>query len=62
MNFSPNNLHYIGAGDKNDIKLSLNDYVTMVNTLRDHRFSNEGLLRMKNLFTTNVSYGIAIGI
>ena len=50
---------YPGYGGSKDIRLSFRDYKDIAYWLKDDNFTNEGMLRMKNIYAINGYYGMA---
>ena len=46
---SDNNLFFWGNGSRFDVKLSMEDFLEIVDTCNDERLSREGILKFKNL-------------
>lgn len=59
MVFGVNKKVYPGHGRKHDIRLSFRDYKDMAYWLKDDNLTNEGLLRMKNIYAINGYFGLA---
>jgi hypothetical protein len=48
-----NNLTFWGNGTQNDIKLSMEDYYDLVDTVHDEKLSREAHMKFKNLYEVN---------